>query len=174
MPTLDCEPSCEIITLGGSGSSAGSGGSAGGKNVRSDWVNLGGTLIHQQCWGIWPSLVAESLKSPPAMQETGFDPWVRKIPWRREWLPTPVLLPDPWRATVHWVAKSQTQLSHRHFWVFTFIGETLGDYANTLFLLKLLPANFSRILPAAVIPVVSNGEFLFSSFFLHLLSGILL
>ena len=43
-----------------------------------------------------------------------------------------------------------------------------------LFLLKLLPANFSRILPAAVIPVVSNGEFLFSSFFLHLLSGILL
>ena len=23
----------------------------------------------------------------------GFDPWVRKIPWRREWPPTPVLLP---------------------------------------------------------------------------------
>ena len=23
----------------------------------------------------------------------GFDPWVRKIPWRREWLPTPVFLP---------------------------------------------------------------------------------
>ena len=22
----------------------------------------------------------------------GFDPWVRKIPWRREWLPTPVYL----------------------------------------------------------------------------------
>ena len=22
-----------------------------------------------------------------------FDPWVRKIPWRREWLPTPVFLP---------------------------------------------------------------------------------
>ena len=22
------------------------------------------------------------------------DPWVRKIPWRREWLPTPVLLPE--------------------------------------------------------------------------------
>ena len=27
-----------------------------------------------------------------------FDPWVRKIPWRREWLPTPVFLPgeSPW------------------------------------------------------------------------------
>ena len=23
----------------------------------------------------------------------GFDPWVRKIPWRREWLPTPISLP---------------------------------------------------------------------------------
>ena len=22
-----------------------------------------------------------------------FDPWVRKIPWRRKWLPTPVFLP---------------------------------------------------------------------------------
>ena len=23
----------------------------------------------------------------------GFDPWVRKIPWKKEWLPTPVFLP---------------------------------------------------------------------------------
>ena len=23
----------------------------------------------------------------------GFDPWVKKIPWRREWQPTPVFLP---------------------------------------------------------------------------------
>ena len=22
-----------------------------------------------------------------------FDPWIRKIPWRREWQPTPVFLP---------------------------------------------------------------------------------
>ena len=26
-------------------------------------------------------------------RDTGFDPWFRKIPWRREWQPTPVLLP---------------------------------------------------------------------------------
>ena len=28
----------------------------------------------------------------------GFSPWVRKIPWRRAWQPTPVLLPgdSPW------------------------------------------------------------------------------
>ena len=27
------------------------------------------------------------------MQEMWFDPWVGKIPWRREWQPTPVVLP---------------------------------------------------------------------------------
>ena len=27
------------------------------------------------------------------MQETWIDPWVGKIPWNREWLPTPVFLP---------------------------------------------------------------------------------
>ena len=39
------------------------------------------------------TLVAQTLKSLPSKQETGFDPWVRKIPWRRELLPTPVFLP---------------------------------------------------------------------------------
>jgi len=27
-----------------------------------------------------------------------FDPWVRKIPWRREWLPTPEFLPGEFHA----------------------------------------------------------------------------
>ena len=27
------------------------------------------------------------------MQETQFDPWVKKIPWRRKWQPTPISLP---------------------------------------------------------------------------------
>ena len=38
-------------------------------------------------------LVAEMVRNLPAMQETRFDPWVRKIPWRKEWQPTPVFLP---------------------------------------------------------------------------------
>ena len=48
----------------------------------------------------------------------GFDLWVGKIPWRREWLPTPGFLPEEfldrgaWRATVHGVAKSQTRLKN--------------------------------------------------------------
>ena len=44
----------------------------------------------------------------------GFDPWVRKIPWRRKWQPTPVFLlgnptdRGPWQATVHGIAESDT------------------------------------------------------------------
>ena len=26
-------------------------------------------------------------------RDMGFDPWVRKIPWRKAWKPTPVVLP---------------------------------------------------------------------------------
>ena len=33
------------------------------------------------------------VKNLPAMQENRFVPWVGKIPWRREWQPTPVFLP---------------------------------------------------------------------------------
>ena len=38
------------------------------------------------------SLVAQ-VKNLPEMQETWFNPWVGKIPWRREQLPTPVFWP---------------------------------------------------------------------------------
>ena len=37
--------------------------------------------------------MAQMVKSLPTMQETGFDPWVGKIPRRRKWQPTPVFLP---------------------------------------------------------------------------------
>ena len=35
------------------------------------------------------SLVAQLVKNPSAMQETWFDYWIRKIPWRTDGLPTP-------------------------------------------------------------------------------------
>ena len=34
------------------------------------------------------------VKNLLAIQETGFNPWVRKSPWRRVWQPTPVFLPE--------------------------------------------------------------------------------
>ena len=46
----------------------------------------------------WASQVALEVKNPPAnagdKRDGGFDPWVRKIPWRRKWQPTPVFLPE--------------------------------------------------------------------------------
>ena len=39
------------------------------------------------------SLVAQRVKRLPTMRETGFNPWVGKISWRRKWQPTPVFLP---------------------------------------------------------------------------------
>ena len=53
--------------------------------------------------------------------DPGFNPWVRKIPWRREWQLTQAFLPGEshgqrsWQATVHGVANSQAglkQLKH--------------------------------------------------------------
>ena len=47
----------------------------------------------------------------------GSDPWVGKIPWRRQWLPTPVLLPgeSPWTEEP---GKLQFMKSQRirHYW----------------------------------------------------------
>ena len=42
---------------------------------------------------------------------------VGKIPWRREWLPTPVFWSGEFMdCIVHGVAKSQTRLSNFHFY----------------------------------------------------------
>ena len=41
------------------------------------------------------SIVAQLVKNLPAMWETRFNSWVRKIPWRRVRLPTPVFSGSP-------------------------------------------------------------------------------
>ena len=38
------------------------------------------------------SVVKKKKKIPLSSRRLGFDPWVRKIPWRRQWKPTPVFL----------------------------------------------------------------------------------
>ena len=44
-----------------------------------------------------PSQLVLVVKNPPAntenIRDAGLTPWVRKIPWRRAWKPTPVFLP---------------------------------------------------------------------------------
>ena len=65
----------------------------------------------------------------PQGRRPGFHPWVRKIPWRREWQPTPVFLPgeshvqrslagySPWVAesdTVEWLTLYSISLLTAH------------------------------------------------------------
>ena len=75
----------------------------------------------------WPgaSMVAQMLKHLPAMRERPrFDPWVRKICWRRKWQPSPVFFPAEFHEQriltgySHGVAKSQTWLSDITFFFF--------------------------------------------------------
>ena len=76
--SVDKESTCnagDLCSIPGSGRSAGEG--------------IGYPLQYS-----WASLVAQLVKNPPAMWRLGFDPWVRKMPWRRERLPTPVFWPE--------------------------------------------------------------------------------
>ena len=62
------------------------------------------------------SLVAQLVKNLPAMRGPGFDPWVGKIPWRRERLPLQYSgLENSMDCIAHWAEKSHTRLSSFHF-----------------------------------------------------------
>ena len=77
--------------------------------------------VYRLTISVWASQVVLVVKEPACQcrrhKKYGFDPWVRKIPWRRAWQPTPAFLPGEshgqrtWWATVHRVAKSQTGLN---------------------------------------------------------------
>ena len=95
----------------------------------------------------------------------GFHPWVRKIPWRREWQPTPVFLPRiPWteepgrlqpmrlqRAKHDWSDLARTQSLWKSELVETAIpcpswacGIGLWTQATVQSDSPFLPCNFSR------------------------------
>ena len=59
--------------------------STGLQRVGHNWSDLARKHTH--------SLVAQMVKSLSSMQETWIIPGVRRNPWRREWLPTPIFLP---------------------------------------------------------------------------------
>ena len=77
---------------------------------------------------IWASLVAQTIMHVCLQRgRPGFDPWVRKIPWRRKWQPTPVLLPGKFhglRSLVGyspWGRKESDTTERLHFQIhFTF------------------------------------------------------
>ena len=64
--------------------------------MQSLWINVWETLLNKWFCIRWrnscASLVAQMVKNLPAMQETRVQS-LGKIPWKREWQPTPVFLP---------------------------------------------------------------------------------
>ena len=86
------------------------------------------------------AVVTQLVKNPPAMRETWVYPWVGKMPWRRERLPTPVFWPGEFHGLyiVHGVAKSQIRLSDFHFEVVAEIVWWLLGNTRTQFRTPLL------------------------------------
>ena len=76
------------------------------------WVRFLANALSLLSCLFWASLVAQKVKSPSEeIQEI----WAEKIPWRRKWQPTPVLLPGESHgqrnATVQGMATSPKGLS---------------------------------------------------------------
>ena len=95
------------------------------QRVRHDWATNTTTTTKT-------SLMGQMVKNLPVRQETWFNPWVRKIPWRREWQSIPEFLPgefhgqkslvgyNPWG---HKESDMTEQLTLR--FLFTFMGQAL-------------------------------------------------
>ena len=65
------------------------------------------------------------VKNLPACRRPRFNHWLGKIPWRREWLPTPVFLPGEFLGQRSLVGygpwgHSQARLSNCHFFTYNF------------------------------------------------------
>ena len=58
-------------------------------------------------------------QDPPAMRDTGFDPWVGKIPWRREGLPTPVFWPGEFQGLYSPWDRKESDMTERLSLTFT-------------------------------------------------------
>ena len=64
--------------------------------VGSEWFfERKASFCYQKMLGGFPGGTSSEEPAYPSRRQKRcrFDPWVRKIPWRRKWLPTPVLLP---------------------------------------------------------------------------------
>ena len=88
------------------------------------------TSNHKISWPIYSSDGKES-----ACKRPGFNPWVRKIPWRRNWQPTPVFLPGKFHGQ-----RSLAGYSPRGRKELTWLTHT--NILNSLPYLKLLNTSF--------------------------------
>ena len=102
---------------------------------------------------------------------SSFQPWVRKMPWRRAWQPTPVFLPKEaldrgaWWATVHRIAKSWTQLKrhtmHAH----------MHTHTHTIYVLYWIKLKINNIDMSGKAPQIWKSS-LSLPFFIYVKEGI--
>ena len=89
---------------------------------------------------IWASLVAQTVINLPGIQE--FDPWVRRISWRKEWLATPVFLPGEFhgqRSLTGYSPCSHRELDRQYFTCLQLINIWVG--ASSLAVINNSPRN---------------------------------
>ena len=86
--------------------------SMGSHRVGHDWRDLAAAAAAGFTGGFPPG--SDGKESACQCRRLGFDPWVRKIPWRREWQPLQYSCLENsmdrgvWNATVHGLAESHT------------------------------------------------------------------
>ena len=105
--------------------------------------------------GLWASQVEQVVKNLPANTRDRFNPWVRKIPWRRKWQPTPIFLPEELRGQRSlagyspWGRKesgtTEKAYTHTPSWGHVFLLKQ-SNAKQTTCVDKLLVPPFSRIL----------------------------
>ena len=61
------------------------------KKTNATWALFG--QVSRMLWCLESHIGSDSEESAGKYKKPGFDLWVRKIPWRREWQSTPVFLP---------------------------------------------------------------------------------
>ena len=89
--------------------------------TRSSVILHGFQIMSWDIWGFPGG--SDSKESAFQCRSPGFNPWVRKIPWRRKWLLTPVFLPVEfhgqrvWWGATHGATKSRPRVndSHLHY-----------------------------------------------------------
>ena len=106
-----------------------------GRQIPNHWatreaLNLFLSVIFFSCYHKWnnflkfifkllvlrASLGAQMLMICLQCRKPGFDPWVRKIPWRREWLPTPICSPGEFHGQRSLAGLSSWCRRVRHNW----------------------------------------------------------
>ena len=90
--------------------------------------------------------MAQAVNNPPAIWRPGFSPWVGKISWRRERLPTPVFWPGEFCGLYcSWGHKSQKRLRDFHFHVLASCGRLVLLWTSLLALFLQNPIGFGLL-----------------------------